>query len=62
MVRTNTMQVTETKVHYEEDDITMMMRQGVFFKDDSMVIVNFFATVGPDTAAHATKFLQSVKP
>ncbi|GEM_PF-3471544 len=62
MVGTNTMKVTETKIRFEEDDVTMLMRQGVFFKGDKTVIAIFLATEGPDTNARATQFLQSVKP
>jgi hypothetical protein len=62
MVGTNTMQVTETKIRYEEDDVTMIVRQGTFFKGKKMVIVNFLATEGPNTSKRATQFLNSVKP
>ena len=62
MVGTNKMNLTETKIRYEEDDITMMVRQGRFNKGDKMVIVTFLATEGPDTKKRATQFLNSVKP
>jgi len=62
MVGTNEMKVTETKIRYEEDDVTMIVSQGTFFKGKKMVIVNFLATEGPDTNKRATQFLNSVKP
>ena len=62
MVGTNEMKVTETKIRYEEDDVTMIVSQGTFFKGKKMVIVNFLATEGPDTNKRARQFLNSVKP
>ena len=62
MVGTNEMKVTETKIRYEEDDVTMIVRQGTFFKGKKMVIVNFIGTEGPNTNKRATQFLNSVKP
>ena len=62
MVGTNTMEITETKIRYEEDDVTMIVRQGTFFRGKKMVVVTFLATEGPDTNIRATQFLNSVKP
>ena len=62
MVGTNEMKVTETKIHYVEDKVTIIARQGIFIKGEKVVVVNLIATEGPDTNTRATQFLNSVKP
>ena len=61
MVGTNEMKVTETKIHYVEDKVTIIARQGIFTKGEKVVAVNFLATEGPETNTRATQFLNSVK-
>ncbi len=62
LVGTNEMKVTETKIHYVEDNVTIIARQGIFTKGEKVVMVNLLATEDSNTITRATQFLNSVKP